>query len=472
MLAKSLSIYQKILLLVLAIISFLGCVVSLLVWNFMDDLVSQQLRKRASEIAVHVAQRSANLILVEDYYSLYELINQTKRESNDVRYILLIDYDGRLLAHTFAEGIPEGLWPVKDLSLRGVQKLTSDEGVIYDTVVPIEKGEVGFVRVGMTEEYSRNSMTKKIHKLLIVTMMVCCLAALFCWKMTFFIARPLRDLAQVAKRIRAGDFTSRAKIEDSSDLGNLAFAFNEMTAELIAANQEKTSLLGELEAKEALRNRLIQKLLSAQEDERKRISRELHDETSQALTSLMVSMRVLAEEAEDDSQRRALLVSRDITAGILQNLRNLAVELRPPALDELGLSPAMEKYALQFGEHYKLAVSFTVKGLDGHVTGQIALALYRILQEGLTNAAKHSAATKIRIFVEEQASAFYLCLEDDGRGISEQDLAKAKAENRLGLYGMQERAEILGGSFSIETATGGGTRLVVTIPKEIHRGEG
>ena len=110
-----------------------------------------------------------------------------------------------------------------------------------------------------------------------------------------------------------------------------------MTDHLINSNKEVDYLLKELQQKDLLRDKLISKLLSVQEDERKRISRELHDETSQALTSLMVTMRIMANEAKDGEQRELLYTSRDIAAGILKQIRDLAVELRPPTLIRWGL---------------------------------------------------------------------------------------------------------------------------------------
>ncbi|MDT2235364.1 histidine kinase [Paenibacillus larvae] len=121
----------------------------------------------------------------------------------------------------------------------------------------------------------------------------------------------------------------RAKATSDDEVGKLAQAFNEMADNLISSNTEIEKLLKELQEKERLRDTLILKLLSAQEDERKRISRELHDETSQALTSFMVTMRVLANEAKDAEQQELLNTSREIAASILREIRDLAVELRP-----------------------------------------------------------------------------------------------------------------------------------------------
>ena len=137
-------------------------------------------------------------------------------------------------------------------------------------------------------------------------------------------------------------------------LENLARAFNEMADNLISSRTAVEKLLKELQEKDALRDTLILKLLSAHEEERKRISRELHDETSQALTFLMVTMRILANEAKDAEQLELLNVSRETAASILREIRDLAVELRPPILDDMGVIPALRKYVRKFEEKFAL----------------------------------------------------------------------------------------------------------------------
>ena len=145
-----LSIYHRILAMALSIILLLSFATSLIVWDSLDDLLSQQLQKRGAEIAAHVALAGVNYILMEDIYALYELAAQTVVSSEDVRYILIIDNNRRLLTHTFHGGIPRGL--LDDVPDATQQKNTvyhSNEGLIHDIAVPIENGAVGYVRVGM-----------------------------------------------------------------------------------------------------------------------------------------------------------------------------------------------------------------------------------------------------------------------------------------------------------------------------------
>jgi signal transduction histidine kinase len=453
----------------LFIIALLSVTIGLIVWDSLDDIASKQLQKRGSEIATHVALAGGNYILMEDLYNLYELADQTAASSEDVRYILIIDSNRRLLAHTFHRGIPKGLLDdMSDITEQKISIFNSDEGVIHDIVVPIENGAVGYVRVGMTEEYTRSSIKQHIRDVLFTVLVVCVLAAFLSSRISALITKPIRNLAKVAESIKQGNLEIRADIRDTGEAGKLAVAFNEMAASLIQASADKEVLLGELRAKEQMRDTLISKLMTAQEDERKRISRELHDETSQALTSLMLTMRVLAEDAPNQEQKDALLMGRDVAANILREVRDLAVELRPPALDDLGLVAAIERYSEKFAARHGLDIDLTTSGRQTSVDGQIAVALYRIIQESLNNVIQHSGATTVLIDITFQFEQIVVTIADNGRGISDADLIRAQKEHRLGLYGMRERVELLQGRLDIRQSPSGGTELLIAIPYTIQ----
>lgn len=456
----------------LFIIALLSLATGLMVWDSLDDIVSQQLQKRGAEIATHVALGSGNYILMEDLYNLYDLAAQTAANSEDVRYILIIDSNKRLLAHTFHGGIPRGLLDdMAELNQQEVAIFNSNEGIIHDIVVPIENGAVGYVRVGMTEEYTRNSINQHIRDVLLTVFVICALAVFLSSRISALITKPIRNLAEVAESITQGNLEIRANIRDRGEVGRLATAFNEMAASLIKASDDKEVLLGELRAKEQVRDTLISKLMTAQEDERKRISRELHDETSQALTSLMLTMRVLAEDAPNQEQKDALLLGRDVAANILREVRDLAIELRPPALDDLGLAAAIERYSEKFACRHGLDIDLNTAGRQTAVDDQIAVALYRIVQESLNNVAKHSGATTVSIDITFQPDQLMVTIADNGKGISDDDLIRAQKENRLGLYGMRERVELLQGRLDIRQSPHGGTELCIAIP-QYHPGKG
>jgi signal transduction histidine kinase len=466
---NQLSIYQRILATILLIVLIFGSTVGFVVWDSMNMLVSDHLTKQGVEIATHLALIGSNVILMDDFYQLHELVLQTQASSEDIRYILVFDAGKRLLAHSFHGGIPLGILSFDSVAMPTVYQVklfSSNEGQIHDIIVPIENGAVGFVRIGMTEAFVRKSLLHHIGNISIVFLLVCALAVFLSSAIAKKITRPIDELVQTAEAITQGNLAVRSSVIDQGEMGKLAKAFDEMTVSLIGAAKEKGLLLSELIEKEQLRNHLFQKLITAQEDERKRISRELHDQTSQALTSLMLTMRILAEDATTESQKEALRIGRDVAASLLKDVREMAIDLRPPVLDDLGLVPAIKKYIDQFGNRHRLCIDFTGNDTGPSIEGSISVALYRVLQEALNNVVKHAGANTVRIAFSNETDFISLKISDDGCGISDEDLFRAKQNNRIGLFGMRERVELLFGSFEILTSAEGGAELSITVPHQ------
>ena len=229
---------------------------------------------------------------------------------------------------------------------------------------------------------------------------------------------------------------------------------------------ENARLWDDLREKERVRGQLLEKIIGAQEDERKRIARELHDDTGQAITSLMVGLRAASDVSETPTRTR-LDGLRDIAAQTLESVKRLARELRPAALDDLGLSAALERYASSYRANYGLNVDLQMTGFqnNGRLPGEIELALYRIIQEALTNIAKHARAQNVSVVVERKRASVVAIVEDDGQGFDARAvLASPHEETKLGLHGMRERAELLGGQLQIESTPGKGSSVFVEIP--------
>lgn len=464
-----LSIYKKISSVNISALILLGLLVGLVVWNSLDAVMTQQFEKRGVEISTRLASLCAEHILFNDPFALHEVANEVKRSSEDIRYVLVTDHKGRVLAHTFSEGIPDGILDVNSQAIienYSIEPIDSDEGLMLDIKVPIEHGKIGFARVGISEKYIRNLIQTKLRDIILITLLVCLGAALLTAKLTANITRPLRHLAGIAKEIAGGNPGNRVEVKTTDEIGQLSATFNNMADSLIVINRERDALLTALQEKERMRDILLNKLITAQEDERKRISRELHDETSQALTSLIVSMRLLADDTSDESMQKRISSIRDVIVKILTDVRNLAVELRPPILDDLGLSAAMEKYAVKYQARFGIEVQFTSDLKTVEIDNQIVLALYRIMQECLTNIAKHAEAKHAFVHIEDREDHVLLIIADDGKGIQREVLQKAKSENRIGMYGMQERAELFGGTFNMVSA-GSGTTITITIPNHV-----
>lgn len=209
---------------------------------------------------------------------------------------------------------------------------------------------------------------------------------------------------------------------------------------------------------------LSRRLVEVQEAERHYVARELHDEAGQALTSLMFGLGQLEQELDRPQRSARVAGLKAMTNEVLESLHRLAMDLRPASLDHLGLEPALNQYVTAIGRRFGLIAQFKAVGLAGkRLPPATETALYRIVQEALTNAARHAHATRVDVLLERRGDQVVIVVEDDGAGF-EADLARLAQSGHLGLVGMQERAEMLGGSLVIESAAGAGTTIVVEVP--------
>jgi signal transduction histidine kinase len=226
-------------------------------------------------------------------------------------------------------------------------------------------------------------------------------------------------------------------------------------AETFAARAATAVDLTERVSRDSLR-----RVVDAQELERKRLARELHDETGQALTSMILGLRTIDEAASDAERRDALASLRELVLGTLNAVRRLAVELRPQALDDFGLVPALQRLTQTFGEQSGIGIHFEAQLGQKRLPPEAETALYRIVQEALTNVAKHAEATNVSVLLTLKQGGVLAVVEDDGRGLA----LDAEAGPGLGLVGMRERLALLGGRLTLESAGPRGTTLVAELP--------
>jgi signal transduction histidine kinase len=204
----------------------------------------------------------------------------------------------------------------------------------------------------------------------------------------------------------------------------------------------------------------LRRVVAGQELERHRLARELHDETGQALTSILLGLKNLEEAKSDDDVRRSVLELRELVVSTLHDVRRLAVELRPKALDDFGLVPALERLAETFAEQTNVDVHIEAALGDSRLPGEAETALYRIVQEALTNVVKHANARTVSVVLTRKGEAVVVVIEDDGRGFD----PSADHTEGLGLLGMRERIALVGGRLSVESAPDRGTTVAVEVP--------
>ena len=230
-------------------------------------------------------------------------------------------------------------------------------------------------------------------------------------------------------------------------------------AETFAARASVAVDLSERVASDALR-----RVVAAQELERERLARELHDETGQALTSILLGLKSVEDAAGPADVAAAASRLRELVVSTLQDVRRLAVELRPKALDDFGLVPALERLVETFHEQTGIQVDLEPRLGDERLPSEVETALYRITQEALTNVVKHAQAKNVSIVLTRRNGSVSAVIEDDGRGFA---AGKSQGEpNGLGLLGMRERIALVDGRLTVESSPGSGTTLSIEVPVE------
>ncbi|MBI2913138.1 MAG: HAMP domain-containing protein [Chloroflexi bacterium] len=324
------------------------------------------------------------------------------------------------------------------------------------------------------------------------------LALVFAWVTVRSILRPVRLLTTAAEKIAAGNLAEPVPDLGQDEIGGLAGAFETMrqrlkesveriqawghelearvrerTRELETSRdhlktvaEENASLYTELQRKEAARSKLLQKVIGAQEEERRRIARELHDETSQVLNALVVGMDAAAlERGRGGRAREKLSELKALAEDALEGVHRLVYDLRPSVLDDLGLVAGLRWYLETRLHPLGVGTDVVVTGEGKRLPMEIETALFRIGQEAISNIARHAQATRVSLSLTFSDDRISMRLEDDGVGFDAAALSGAAGERAgWGILGMQERAALLGGALEVASTPGQGTRVSVSLP--------
>lgn len=229
---------------------------------------------------------------------------------------------------------------------------------------------------------------------------------------------------------------------------------------------ENSILYEEAKQKEELRGQLLNKIIGAQEEERKRLARELHDEYGQTLTGLILSIESLEDmiPPEQLGLKEKLTNTRSLAVRTLEDMRRLILGLRPSVLDDLGLVAAIRAYAQDRLQASEVSVHLETSGIQRRLSPSVETALFRIFQEAVHNIARHAEARNAKIWLEVKDNKVVITVEDDGKGFDVDAIFKSSKVQSLGLLGIRERVELLGGTFNIKSEVGRGTCLTVEIP--------
>lgn len=204
-------------------------------------------------------------------------------------------------------------------------------------------------------------------------------------------------------------------------------------------------------------------ILQTQEEERYRLARELHDEAAQSLTSLLVRLRLLERAHNPEEAQQRVQELRELTARALEDVRRVALDLRPTILDDLGLGPALEWRVDEFNKEGAMQASIRVSGMERRLPRETELTLYRVGQEALSNVSRHAQADHVAITLQRSDGIVELEVRDDGVGFDPENVHPATGHG-LGLVGIRERVATIGGTLAVHSRPGGGASIVARVP--------
>ncbi|QPC80519.1 HAMP domain-containing protein [Phototrophicus methaneseepsis] len=439
--AGAVSIRVKVLGIVLSVILLLSIFVTMQMRSALFDTIQHNLEHQGHALASQFAETLAPLIQADDIEGItaYLLDRQhhysTAGHNTAVEYISVIG-EGQQI-NTWGEAPPPS---------------TTIENVIH-LEAPIE-GTDAMLHLGIADVTVDQTVQEVTIQLLMITLVMVAFGFAAAFFLTWILTRPIYDLVDATQAVARGDFSQRVSRWADDEIGELSIAFNSMTKSLAQAEVER-------EEREQMRSQYVNNVITAQEDERKRIARELHDSTGQSLTSLLVGLKNLKDADGDETVSERIDDLRDIVSRTLDEVRQMAWQLRPSALDDLGLISALHRYIDDYQQRFNVQVDFVTKDMDGRLQMEIETSIYRVVQEALTNIARHAQATTASVIIDRRPNAIRIIVEDNGVGFVPPSRQESKS---LGLQGIRERAALFNGTLTIETEPGHGTSLFIEIP--------
>ena len=438
----------------------------------------------ALSIATSLASRIEHAVASHDLHGLDTEVAHTIETFPDIRYIVIQNAENRILSHGFTfptEAPPDLLTRSGDLCASchaplaptvipgnllevpahivlpegRVRAYARHGGLILEVTVPVGH-EADRLRLGVGDTVIAREIAS-ITRSFLWSFALCLVVGLsLALALAYILVRPIHNLVEETNRIREGDFQARADVLCGDEIGHLSVSFNAMADALERYQRE-------VREKEAARVSLIGKIVQAQEDERKSVARELHDQLGQSLSNTLLTIESSCHDSRD-LEARCGQIKQQIRS-LIDEVRRLAWNVRPSILDDYGLDRALARYVEETAQRCDFSMDYQCVASDknARMPLEVEVTLYRITQESVTNIIRHAEATQVSIILLCQAHEVSLVVEDNGRGF---DLASVEhgPVPSLGLIGMKERAALVGGEVILDSQPGKGTTLRVRIP--------
>jgi len=442
--------------LVLASVVIEVLMLTVLVWNstrITGNAMQEIFQDRVEALVPLLNVSLANPLVQRDYATLEERL-KTIVNQNSLVYVEVRDELGQLAA---SHGT------VPETARFDTSFEVSDH--VYNQAFDITlAGQViGRARYGLNVSVLQATLANLRNQSTLVATTEIVLTVLLLATLGALLTRHLLTLARAARALQGGDYSTRVPVVGRDEVADTAQAFNAMADALARDLAERKQAEHKITEDAKRLEQLSRQLLAAQEDERRHIARELHDELGQALTAIKINL-----QARDRLKDRAPELDAEnirIVEDALQQVRRLVLALRPSMLDDLGLAPALRWMTDQAAERGGFAVHFGADFPDTRLAPELETTCFRIAQEALTNIARHAQAQRVAIELRHEGDALVMTVRDDGRGF---DVAaareRAKAGGSIGVLGMQERAALTGGWLKIESSPGQGTLVRAHFP--------
>lgn len=469
--AGAVSIQVKVMGIVIGVILLLGTFVIIQMRDVLQSTLSHELQQQGVALATNVTQSAGEFITNDDLNGLGVLLSEQKdhysseAHNTQVSYIAIEDETHEIIL-IIGDDIPDAELYLSDHNHSDDHKIfVADDNALFEIQSSIPQTE-SLLRLGLSKAGVMATVNEVTFRLFAITLVMVAVGFAAAFFLTWILTRPVVDLVDATHAVARGDFSRRVPVWAKDEIGELTVAYNHMTQSLARAEQERAD-------RERLREQYINGVIAAQENERKRIARELHDSTSQSLTSVLVGLqniKSVKNKLEAEQQTDEL---RTIITATLDEIRNISWQLRPGALDDLGFVSAVENYVQNYQSRYHIPVEIVSTGLCNRLEPEVETSIYRIIQEGLTNIVRYAQASSVSLILQFKDSKLKIVIEDDGVGFD--PVATLQNSKSLGLQGIRERASLLGGSLTIESQPGQGTSLYIEIPcitevKEVHHG--
>jgi signal transduction histidine kinase len=311
------------------------------------------------------------------------------------------------------------------------------------------------VAAGLSKARAQAAADRTLRRTLLTLFAVALIVVAFVLFAADFIVRPIRALAAASRRIAAGDLRVRSGVKTGGEVGELAAAFDEMADALETRERQLDRSAGD-------RQRLLAELIAAEEEERKRIAGDIHDDSIQVLSALMLRLEIIESRMEEGERRDALAESREAARDAVSRLRHLVFKLSPPALETAGLVAALEIFVDEITRVWGPAGSVQ-SDLSSEPSPELRALIYRIASEAMNNAAKHAQASRIALSVSSRDGGVWMRVDDDGVGF-DVEAAQGSVPGHIGLVSMRERTESAGGWWRVTSQPGKGTSVEFWLP--------